>query len=129
VAMKKCFYPSPVDREYSEEMRLEQQKCQEEQETERIAYENAKLQYEGKKYAIIAGFNLLILLFALFATFTETVVAGMFYGAAIATFAATIRYFDTKSKIGFIILVIIFLMMLYFVNKQVQGYVKKSKRK
>jgi len=114
--------------EMTAEKRAEVEECQRKAESERIEFESAKLQYEGKKYAIIAGFNLAILLLALFVSFADAVVAGLFFGAVIATFGATVRYFDTKSKIGFLILVITFLIMLFFISKRAKGFPKKKKK-
>ena len=112
--------------EVAEPKRQEIDACQAKAKTERLEFEREKLQYEGKKYAIIAGFNLAILLLALFVAFADAVVAGLFFGAVVATFGATVRYFDTKSKIGFLILVITFLIMLFFISKRAKGLIHKK---
>ncbi len=101
-----------------------QRQCQEEFNRENEKFEQAKLAYEGTKYVFIALFNLVILLLALFLPkLQDSVTMGLFLGSIAATFGATIRYFDTRSKIGFIILVITFFAMLYFINRKKESFV------
>ncbi len=92
-------------------------------------WENNKLAYEGKKYVFIALFNLAILLLALFLPkLQDSVTMGLFLGSIGATFGATLRYFDTRSKIGFVILVITFFAMLYFINRKKESFVDWRKK-
>lgn len=107
-----------------------QRKCNEEFQKEQQAFEQAKLSYEGRKYVFISLFNLAILLLALFLPkLQDSVNMGLFMGSIAATFGATIRYFDTKSKIGFIILLVTFLAMLYFINYKRDNFLVWGKGK
>lgn len=108
----------------AEEMRVRQlqQKCQEDQRRAQQKWEDDKLKYEGQKYVMISLFNLVVLLVAAFLpALHETVSMGLFLGSIGTTFGATIRYFDTRSKIGFIILVITFVLMLFFINHNIKS--------
>ena len=101
-----------------------QRKCQEEYQVAQAKWEADKLAYEGTKYVFVAIFNLVILLLALFLPMLQdSVTMGLFLGSIGATFGATIRFFDTRSKIGFIILVITFFAMLYFINRKKESFV------
>ncbi|HLC88928.1 MAG TPA: hypothetical protein VJG49_02745 [Candidatus Nanoarchaeia archaeon] len=125
-----CYakYPYPtVLEELPETDRLaleeKQRACQEELQTEQEQFEQEKLSYEGSKYVFIALFNLAVLLLALFLPkLQDSVTMGLFLGSIVATFGATVRYFDTKSKIGFIILVLTFFTMLYFINRKKDNF-------
>lgn len=107
-----------------------QRECQEEYNVGQEKFEQEKLGYEGKKYVFIALFNLVILALALFLPkLQDSVTMGLFLGSIAATFGATIRYFDTQSKIGFGILVITFFAILFFINRKKESFVDwKGKR-
>jgi|GEM_PF-1270381 len=101
-----------------------QRKCQEENNAVQRKWEEGKNAYEGNKYVVVTVFNLLILLIALFVPLLQdSVIMGLFLGSIVATFGATIRYFDTNSKIGFSILVLTFFIVLYFINKKKDSFV------
>ncbi|MBS3122834.1 hypothetical protein J4434_08180 [Candidatus Woesearchaeota archaeon] len=101
-----------------------QEQCQKENQEKQLVWEQEKLNYEGTKYIFITLFNLVILLIALLIpVLQDSVTMGLFLGSIATTFGATIRYFDTRSKIGFIILVITFFAMLYFINRKKDSFV------
>lgn len=107
-----------------------QRKCNEEFQKEQEKFEQAKLSYEGRKYVFISLFNLGILLLALFLPkLQDSVTMGLFMGSIAATFGGTIRYFDTRSKIGFAILVITFFAVLYFINRKKENFLDWGKGK
>lgn len=107
-----------------------QQKCNQDFQKEQQAFEQEKLSYEGRKYVFISLFNLGILLLALFLPkLQDSVTMGLFMGSIAATFGATVRYFDTKSKIGFAILVVTFFAMLYFINRKKENFLDLGKGK
>ncbi len=134
---RKNPYPVEADK-LSEAQRQalekQQQQCAEEQKVKQDQFENEKRAYDGQKYVFITLFNLAILLVALFLPLQkagkkketspqetpqkESIILGLFVGSIAATFGATMSYFDTRSKLGFVILVIIFLGMLYFIYKR-----------
>jgi len=101
-----------------------QQKCQEEQNLAQKEFESKKLAYDGMKYVFISIFNLIILGLALFLPkLQDSVTMGLFLGSIGATFGATLGYFETRSKIGFAILVLTFFAMLYFINRKKDNFV------
>ncbi len=131
-----CYqkYPIPTTEKTSTE---EQQKitkqqtdCQKEQQLTQQQWEQAKNQYEGMKYIFIIAFNLIILIIALFLPkLQDSVTMGLFLSSIVTTFGATIRYFDAKSKIGFIVLVITFFLTLFFINKKKDTFVDWKEKK
>jgi len=107
-----------------------QRQCNEEFQKEQQAFEKAKLSYEGRKYVFISLFNLGILLLALFLPkMQDSVTMGLFMGSIAATFGGTLRYFDTRSKIGFAILVVTFFVMLFFINRKKENFLVWDKGK
>ena len=123
---KQC-YPYPSDKITSEqqaEIDQKQLQCQKDQQQAQQTFEEQKQQYESQKYIFVTIFNLLILSLALFLPMLQDSVSmGLFVGSIATTFGATIRFFDTNSKIGFIILVITFFAMLYFINRKKDTFV------
>jgi uncharacterized membrane protein len=129
-----CYakYPTPaVDKATSVEiaaMNDKQQACYEQNVAEEKAFEEARNKYDGWKYVFIALFNLAILLFALFVPMQDSIVMGLFMGSIVATFGATVGYFETNSKIGFGVLVVTFFVMLFFINRKKDYFIDwKSK--
>ena len=124
-------YPANVDKLAVSERSVideNQRKCNEEFQKSQEEFEQAKLSYEGRKYVFISLFNLVVLLLALFLPkMQDSVTMGLFMGSIAATFGATIRYFDTKSKIGFAILVVTFFAMLYFINRKKEYFLDWGK--
>ncbi len=129
-----CYrrHPFPVQSSDKEQLVVDelQRKCNEEQRLAQEKWEDNKLKYEGQKYVLISLFNLVVLLVAAFLPLLqETVSMGLFLGSIGATFGATIRYFDTRSKIGFIILVITFVLMLFFINYKKDSFIPTRRKK
>ena len=122
--------PDKLTQPQREAIDANQRACQEDFNKEQEKFEQGKLAYEGTKYVFIAIFNLVILLLALFLPrLQDSVTMGLFLGSIAATFGATIHYFDTRSKIGFIILVITFLAMLFFINRKKDSFVDWKEKK
>ncbi|MBI1970974.1 hypothetical protein HYS47_04460 [Candidatus Woesearchaeota archaeon] len=103
--------------------------CNEAQEKERKAWEEKKRTYDSQKYIFIVAVNLVALLAAIFITLDTSILFGLFLGSTITTFFSTWIYFNTKSKIGFIVLVVIFIASVYFVNRQKSIVWKKLKKR
>ncbi len=127
-------YPAPVRPEQeqtpiSQARQAEIDACVKQQEVERKAFETEKLRYESFKYVFIVVINIIALLIALFITLKDSIVIGLFLGSVVTTFIATIRYFETKSKIGFALLVIMFALTVYFINRRKGILYKIDKRK
>ena len=130
-----CYqkYPYPANPEaVGDKERLlideNQRKCNEEFQKAQEQWEQDRLAYEGQKYVFASLFNLLVLLLALFLPrLQDSVSMGLFLGSIAATFGGTIRYFDSRSKMGFIVLVITFFIMLYFINKKKYSFIDWKK--
>ena len=136
--MEECyprFAPSdklPLEEQQriSDEQQQQINACQERmREQERIFNEERSV-YNGWKYAFITGFNLIILLLILFIAFTDAVTIGIFFGTVVTAFAATVTYWEyARTKLGFILMLITFFVVLYVVNKRARTLIDKPKKK
>ncbi len=117
---KPCYPPRPtgLTAERSIEFDEENRKCMEESEAKRKVWQEEKNQYDSWKYIFIVAVCLVALLAALFIPMAFNIKMGLFIGAAISAFASTLIYFGTKSKMGFALLVILFIIAIFFVNKE-----------
>lgn len=95
----------------------ETEKCIKEQEKLRLEFEKNKNAYESKKYIAVTLFNLVVLILTLFLPLDVSILLGLFTASTLSTFISTVRYFNTNSKIGFVILVVIFIATIYIINK------------
>lgn len=116
-----CYKPYPADRDMTKgemaEYDKRQQECNAREQAAQKKFEEEKRSYDSQKYVFITAVNFIALLAAIFITMDASVVFGLFIGSTIATFFSTWIYFDTRSKIGFGILVLIFIATVYFINK------------
>ena len=103
--------------------------CIEEQKEEQRTFEEAQAKYNGNKYIFIVVLNLVVLLVALFFSFDESVLIGLFLGSTLTSFFSTWAYFATQSKIGFGILFVIFLLTIYFTTKKKHIFLFKTQAK
>lgn len=95
-----------------------EKECVKANEEERRAFENEKRSYEAGKYVFITLVNLLALFVVIFIGLDSSILLGLFSGSIITTFISTMIYFDTRSKLGFSILVLIFIGTIYYINKK-----------
>src|SRR3989344_9668150 len=107
---EECALPQPVGQD------IKTQECYKEQEKNRIAFEKEKNNYNVRKYLFVVIFSLISLLAISFIKIEEVIKLGIFSGATISTFVSTLMYFNTKSKIGFSVLVLIFILVIYYIN-------------
>jgi hypothetical protein len=82
------------------------------------SYQKEKRDYDSKKYVFITAVSLLAMLSALFLLKEQSVVYGLFIGSVLSSFFSTWIYFDTKSRLGFSVLVLIFIASIYFIMKR-----------
>jgi hypothetical protein len=117
---KDCYasIPPKESPEQNEELRREQQDCYREQEENRQAWEAEKRVYDSWKYVFIVSLCLIGLLAALIPSLAKNIKFGLFIGAAVSAFASTMIYFNTKSKLGFILLAVLFILSVFFINKE-----------
>ncbi|MBW2965024.1 hypothetical protein KY363_06210 [Candidatus Woesearchaeota archaeon] len=121
-----CIYPAPVvsgnmtaeDKAAMDASTKSYTECNDKNREAERQWNSKKNAYEGWKYVYIALFNLAVLLLALFVTMQDSIVMGLFLASISSTFGSTMRYFDSRSKIGFIVLVVIFFTMVYFINRK-----------
>jgi len=130
--MENCYskypYPEKLTETQRQTMDEDLTKCQQEYQQAQEDWEKNKLAYEGQKYVFITLFNLIILLLALFLPkLQQSISLGLFLGSIATTFGATLRYFDSRSKIGFIVLVITFAVTLFFIQKKKENFLSWKK--
>ncbi len=103
--------------------------CLAEQQEASAQYDKERRAYEGQKYVTITIFNLLMIIIALLWTsLNDVAMTGLFLGAVFTTFGATLRYFNSNSKIGFGILVVTFFLVIFGVSKKLTKIFKPHKK-
>ncbi len=113
-----CYQPKAMPvRAVDESNTIEYENCQREYQKKVENFEKEKRKYDSWKYLSIVLFSLIIMGITLFVRLNDSIMYGLFAGATIATFMATIIYFSTRSRLGFSVLVLVFIATLYFVNK------------
>jgi len=112
-----CYGIRPVDKAQTINETEEQQRCIKEQNKKQREFEKDKNSYNSRKYIGITIFNLIILIITLFLVLDSSILLGLFAGSTISTFISTIMYFATNSKIGFGVLVLLFITVIYIINK------------
>jgi uncharacterized integral membrane protein len=119
--------PLEEQQRISEEQQKQINECQERMRVQEKIFNDERAVYNGWKYAAITGFNLLILLLIVFIAFTDAVTIGIFFGTVVTAFAATVSYWEyARTKIGFILMLITFFVVLFVVNKRAKAFVKKK---
>ena len=94
--------------------------CFNKQENSRLEFEREKSSYNAYKYIFVVVISLISLLIINFINVESIIKLGIFLGAIISTFISTLVHFNTNSKIGFAILVLIFILVIYYINKNKQ---------
>jgi hypothetical protein len=83
--------------------------------------------YNGWKYSLITGFNLVILVLAILLPLTDSVLMGVFIGTVITAFAGTVSYWDyARTKLGFVLMLVTFFVVIWIVNRQAKKLLKKK---
>lgn len=118
-----CYKPIPADKALILN-ETAQQECSKAQNLRSQEFQKEKDKYESRKYIAITIFNLLILVIMLFLFLDNSILLGLFAGSTIATFTATIMFFTTNSKVGFVILLLIFIATIYIINKYKDKFLK-----
>jgi hypothetical protein len=85
--------------------------------------------YNGWKYAAITGFNLAILLLIIFIVFSDAVTMGVFFGTVATAFAATVSYWEyARTKVGFLLMLATFFVVLFIVNNRAKQFIGAKKK-
>ena len=95
-----------------------QQQCVDEQQNEINVYKKAKREYDTWKYLSVLSMAVLTLILVMVLGFDVPIKIGLFVGAAAAVFIATIQYFETKSIPAFIVLLAVFCIIVYVIQKR-----------
>lgn len=122
-----CYmkYPIPTTCTNNTEVSEKLNNCTVVEEAARIKWEAERNDYDANKYTFMVLFNLIVLLIALlFKKLSDSVSIGLFTGTVVSTFASTIAYFDSNSKIGFVILVLTFIAALVYINRKKNVFLK-----
>lgn len=112
VASPTCKFDAEGCAETLEKNRIEQNECYKE-------YRSNKNAYEGNKYIVIMIITL-ITSFVMLANLDKSIIYGLFFGVIITAFTGTIRYIDSKSIIGFALMVTLFITIIVFIQKRKQ---------
>lgn len=115
VSYNTCYYPkeipvavgtlnqSELDAQYREMQECEQN------------YSVEREKYDGWKFIAIMILSIVAALVMLL-KLDKSIVLGLFLGVVITALVATIRYMESRSIPGFILLVILFVLIIFFVN-------------
>lgn len=118
---KRCYEPAYYPR--SEPPTPMQQQaidaCIQEENEERKVYEEAKRKYDSWKYIFILGVNIVTLLVLIAIPLLTPIKIGLFSGIAISSFVSTMQYFQSKSIIGLVLVVLVFIGTVFIIQKKV----------
>lgn len=103
--------------EKQEAMELRDQ-CLADQQAEQKTYDDAKRDYDTWRYLAILGIAVLTLVLMMFITFDTPIKIGLFIGSAAAVFISTMQYFETKSIPAFIVLLVVFCIIVFVIQKR-----------
>ncbi|MBI5072362.1 hypothetical protein HZA99_00940 [Candidatus Woesearchaeota archaeon] len=92
--------------------------CVADQQTEQKAYDDAKRQYDIWKYVSTLAVAVLTLVLVMLIAFDTPIKIGFFVGSAAAVFISTMQYFDTRSIPAFIVLVVVFALVVFVIQKR-----------
>src|SRR3989338_1927414 len=81
-AYNDCYGPKPAGPEFNNET----QRCLEEQNVKMQDFQEEKRDYDSRKYLAIVLFNLVVIGLILFVKFNDSIIYGLFIGAALSTF-------------------------------------------
>ena len=84
--------------------------------------------YDGWKFIVIMVINILAA-FVMLLNIEQSIIFGLFFGVTITAFSATIRYIEARSLIGFGLLVVLFGLIIYFVNSRKDRWVDSGSNK
>ena len=93
--------------------------CTRQENEERQVYDEAKRKYDSWKYIFILGVNLVALVVLVTFSFLTPIKIGLFSGIAISSFVSTMQYFESKSIIGLILVVIVFIGTVFIIQKKI----------
>lgn len=79
------------------------------------SYQDEREKYDGWKFIVIMIINI-VFAFVMLLNLDKSIIFGLFFGVVITAFTATIRYIESRTIIGFFLLIVLFGIIIYFVN-------------
>ena len=79
-------------------------------------YDALNKKYDGNKY-IVLMIICVITSFVMLMNLDKSVKYGLFMGVVITAFSGTMQYIESRSLIGFILMIILFVVIIYFVQR------------
>ncbi len=92
--------------------------CSKEQQADQKAYDETKRNYDTWRYLAILGVAVLTLVLMMFIAFDTPIKIGLLIGSAAAVFISTMQYFETKSIPAFIVLLVVFCIIVFVIQKR-----------
>ena len=71
----------------------------------------------------------IVFAFVMLLNLDKSIIFGLFFGVVITAFIATIRYIDSRTIPGFVLLVVLFGIIIYFVNSMKKKKYSMKKKK
>ena len=125
IQYKDCYAYTPYDEQSKcydaeEQAKIIEQRdqCMAEQQAVTDKYNKEKREYETWKYLSVLGFAVFTLVLVMFIGFDVPIKIGLFIGSAAAVFIATMQYFETKSIPAFVVLLVVFGLVVYVIQKR-----------
>lgn len=109
----KCY-----NAEEQEKMIEKRDQCLQEQQADQKAYDETKRDYDTWRYLAILGVAVLTLVLMMFLAFDTPIKIGLLIGSAAAVFISTMQYFETKSIPAFIVLLTVFCIIVFVIQKR-----------
>jgi hypothetical protein len=101
-----------------EKVQILSDECYEEQRVLQQVYDEEKRGYDVWKYLVVLGIVFVTLLLVVFVPLDSAIRVGLFVGSSISVFVATMEYFETESKLAFALLVVVFGLVLFVIQKR-----------
>jgi len=115
------FVESPDEPEYRscyiKEIEEVNDACEAEHELVWDEYRKEKGDSDVLKFIIVSIVGLVTILATIFATLQPTVKYGLFTGAVVNEFVSFLMFNIKKSMIGLVLLVVLFILVVWFINK------------
>jgi hypothetical protein len=109
----------PLTQEEQAQYNADQQKYNEEQQVCQTAWDAARIQYDGMKYIVIM-IICIIASFTMLLNLDKSIIYGLFFGVVITAFSGTIAYIQARSIVGFILMVVLFILIIVWVQRERQ---------
>lgn len=90
------------------------------------AFMAEQTRYDGWKFIVVMIINI-IAAFLMLLEIDKSIIFGLFFGVTITAFTATLRYMESRSVLGFCLLVVLFGVIVYFVNSRKDKWLESKK--